>query len=165
MNTAYIALGSNIPPRVKFLRQSIQILEEHPRIDVIRESSIYETDPIGYLEQEDFLNMVIMIKTSLPPLELLDVCQGVEGTLGRERLMKWGPRTIDLDILALNQVNMKTERLILPHPYLHERAFALIPLADVNGDLMLYPDGKTIKEMVDGLSREELAAVRRVEQL
>ncbi|SIS61967.1 2-amino-4-hydroxy-6-hydroxymethyldihydropteridine diphosphokinase [Salimicrobium flavidum] len=162
MNTAYIALGSNISPREKFLQESIQQLEENPYIDVLRKSSIYETDPIGYVEQDDFLNMVIMMRTSLQPLELLDVCQEVEKNFGRERLMKWGPRTIDLDILALNQVDMKTERLILPHPHLHERAFALIPLADVNNDLILYPDGKTIKELVEELSDEESAAVRKV---
>ncbi|SDY36530.1 2-amino-4-hydroxy-6-hydroxymethyldihydropteridine diphosphokinase [Salimicrobium album] len=163
MNTAYVALGSNIDPRKTYFQEAIRLLGEHPSVKVERFSALYETDPVGYVEQEDFLNMVIMLSTSLEPLELLDVCQNIELELGRERLVKWGPRTIDLDILAFNRKEINTERLVLPHPHLHERAFALIPLADVEKKLLIRNDGKSVEELVEGLSEQEWKAVRKVD--
>jgi 2-amino-4-hydroxy-6-hydroxymethyldihydropteridine diphosphokinase len=113
---------------------------EHPSVEVMAISSLYETDPVGFTDQEPFLNMVVRVQTSLAALELLDVCQEVEQRLNRERLIRWGPRTIDLDILLYNQDNMNSERLIVPHPRMHERAFVLIPLLEVNPLLQGMPD-------------------------
>lgn len=132
MNIAYIALGSNITPRDNYLKQAVQSLQQTDHIDVINESHIYETEPVGYMDQGNFLNMVVEIKTSLKPLELLNCCQLIEEHLGRKREIRWGPRTIDLDILLYNQENIITEQLIVPHPRMHERAFVLIPLKDVS---------------------------------
>src|SRR5699024_4742896 len=98
---------------------------------IVKESSIYETPPVGYTNQGHFLNMFIAVKTSLSAIKLLDVCQCIEQQLGRKREIRFGPRTIDLDILIYNEENIKTDRLIVPHPRMHERAFVLIPLVEI----------------------------------
>lgn len=132
MHISYIALGSNITPRYGYLDQAIKMLTKSENICVKKVSSVYETDPVGVTDQASFLNMVIEVETTLTSIELLDVCQRIEQTLGRKRIIRWGPRTIDLDILLYNQENMKTERLVIPHPRMHERAFVLVPLHEIN---------------------------------
>lgn len=134
-NTVYLGLGSNIGDRCRHLHEAVLLLQEHPDIKVEAASSIYETDPVGYTEQDKFLNLVIKISTNLKPDELLQTMQNVEHRLGRTREIHWGPRTIDLDILLYNQENIETESLIVPHPRMFERAFVLIPLLEVYGEL------------------------------
>lgn len=135
MNQSYLSLGSNMGDRFDMLRQAVSQLADHPAITVIRISSLYETDPVGFTDQDPFLNMVIQLETDLGALELLDACQEIEGNLNRKRLVRWGPRTIDLDILLYNQEELDTERLIVPHPRMYERAFVLVPLLEINPDL------------------------------
>lgn len=136
-NTAYIALGSNVGNRFENLKEAVERLDKIPEIKVVNTSSIYETDPIGYENQEQFLNMAIQVTTALNPFELLDVCLGTEKKLGRKRDIRWGPRTIDLDILVYNHENIETEILIVPHPRMHERAFVLIPLLEIHSGIRL----------------------------
>lgn len=133
-NRAFIGLGSNMGDRYRYLNQAVRLLSEHPSIQLVNYSSIYETDPVGYEEQEQFLNMVIEVKTSLRPDELLDECLATEQKFGRKRDIRWGPRTIDLDILLFNQENIETEKLIIPHPRMAERAFVMVPLLEINPD-------------------------------
>ncbi|KXG08239.1 2-amino-4-hydroxy-6-hydroxymethyldihydropteridine diphosphokinase [Anoxybacillus rupiensis] len=156
-NCAYIALGSNIGQRILYLYKAVQKLAEHPQISVIQTSSIYETDPVGYIQQNKFLNMVVQIQTSLSPFELLEETQKIEQELGRKREIRWGPRTIDLDILLYNRENIETEQLTIPHPRMAERAFVLVPLFELNekiyipnlnGDLSLCIDQLLNKEGV-----------------
>jgi 2-amino-4-hydroxy-6-hydroxymethyldihydropteridine diphosphokinase len=104
---------------------------------LVNYSSIYETDPVGYEDQDLFLNMVIEIQTGLTAMELLDLCLRTELELGRKREILWGPRTIDLDILTFNQENIENEKLIVPHPRMLERAFVLIPLLEIIHDSQL----------------------------
>ena len=130
---AYIALGSNLGDRKELLRQAIESLHAHPAIAVKETSGLYETDPVGYTEQPSFLNMVIAIETSLEPLPLLRELLACEERLGRIRQIRWGPRTIDLDLLLYDNVRMDQEELTLPHPRMLERAFVLVPLNDVMG--------------------------------
>lgn len=160
MNTAYIALGSNISPREDFLKDSLTLLEEHEGISVKEKSAVYETAPVGYMEQNDFLNMVIVIRTNLNPFDLLRYCQQIEGELGRKRVVKWGPRTIDLDILLYNHENMKAEQLTIPHPYMHERAFVMVPLADIAPRAYMPHLQRTAREAIDLLPSEEVISVR-----
>ncbi|HYK74911.1 MAG TPA: 2-amino-4-hydroxy-6-hydroxymethyldihydropteridine diphosphokinase [Pseudoneobacillus sp.] len=134
-NQAYIALGSNIEDRLFHLDGAIRRLNQHQHIKLVNVSSVYETDPVGYTDQSTFLNMVISVITDLSPEELLTECMKIETELGRKREIKWGPRTIDLDILLYNQENIETERLIVPHPRMQERAFVLIPLLEIASDL------------------------------
>ena len=137
MNIAYLALGTNIEPREEYLDEAIRMLEENTSITIKKKSSIYETAPVGYTDQADFLNMVIEVETSLSSIELLEFCQEVELDLGRKREIRFGPRTIDLDILIYNQENSTIERLIIPHPRMHERAFVLVPLEEIAPNLVI----------------------------
>ncbi|MGH2319779.1 2-amino-4-hydroxy-6-hydroxymethyldihydropteridine diphosphokinase [Planococcus sp. SE5232] len=132
MNQSYLSLGSNMGNRFEMLKQAVSLLANHAAVKVIHISSLYETDPVGYTDQEPFLNMVVELETELEALALLDICQEIEESLQRKRLVRWGPRTIDLDILLYNQDKFETERLTVPHPRMHERAFVLIPLLEVN---------------------------------
>ena len=102
------------------------------KLSVEELSSIYETDPVGYTNQACFLNAVIKITTSLKSEELLQTCLFIESQLGRKREIRWGPRTLDLDILLYNQENIETESLIVPHPRMQERAFVIIPLMELD---------------------------------
>ncbi|MEX3914524.1 2-amino-4-hydroxy-6-hydroxymethyldihydropteridine diphosphokinase [Bacillus paralicheniformis] len=134
-NSAYIALGSNIGQREEYLKKAVSLLHQHPSVQVTAISSIYETDPVGYTDQDLFLNMAAAVKTSLSPFELLDLTQRIEKELGRKRDIRWGPRTADLDILLYNRENIETEQLIVPHPRMHERLFVLIPLLEIYPEL------------------------------
>lgn len=129
----YIALGANLGDREQTLMSAIQLLNHHPKIAVLRVSSIYETDPFGYEDQPAFLNMVLAASTELAPEALLAELLHIEHQLGRVRDIRWGPRTLDLDLLMVqNQhVTWSSESLILPHPRMHERLFVLVPLLDV----------------------------------
>ena len=154
-NTAYISLGSNMGDRYNYIIQAINYLDEHPDIDVVNKSSIYETDPVGYEDQDLFLNMVIEVKTQLKPHELLDICMGIEQILGRKREIKWGPRTIDLDILLYNQENIETDKLIVPHPRMLERAFVMVPLLEINQDVHVPESGEPLDLCLDQLPGKE----------
>ncbi len=131
MNIVYIALGSNQGDRAGYLQEAVEEIGRHEQIMVEKESSIYETDPVGYTEQDKFLNMVIKVNTQLAPADLLKVLQEFEYFFGRKREIRWGPRTLDLDILLYNQENIETEELIIPHPRMWERAFVFIPLIEI----------------------------------
>lgn len=161
MNKVYIALGTNIEPRFNHLQEALQRLQEHKKISILKQSSIYETAPVGYTNQADFLNMVIQAETDCTPIELLDYCQQIEKELGRKRTIRFGPRTIDLDILLYNQENIKMERLTIPHPRMHERAFVLVPLNEIapNTVLPLTMENKRVVDAIKELSGNDLKDV------
>ncbi|PFJ51801.1 2-amino-4-hydroxy-6-hydroxymethyldihydropteridine diphosphokinase [Bacillus cereus] len=146
-NIAYIALGSNIGERYTYLTEAIKFLNKNPYIHVDDVSSVYETEPVGYTDQSCFLNLVIKISTNLSPQELLQVTQKVENGLGRKREIRWGPRTIDLDILLYNQENIEAENLIVPHPRMFERAFVIVPLLEINQDIKQDISRSQVEEM------------------
>ena len=128
----FIALGSNIEPRGRYIQQALSMIEEHPQIIVEKISSIYETQPVGGPKgQPLYLNAVAKIKTSLSPHKLLRSLQEIEQSLGRKRNTDWGPRTIDLDILLIGKEIISTDELIVPHPLMHERKFVMQPLAQI----------------------------------
>lgn len=131
-NSAFIGLGTNMGNRYDNMMSAIKLLTSRPEIQLVNSSSIYETDPVGYEEQDLFLNMVVEIQTAFGALQLLETCMKIELELGRKRKEKWGPRTIDLDILTFNQENINTEKLIVPHPRMFERAFVMVPLLEIN---------------------------------
>ena len=134
-NTAYISLGTNMGDRYSFLKMAVRSLKDNSQLKLVNCSSIYETDPVGYEDQDLFLNMAVEVKTVLTAQELLDVCLAIEKDLGRKREIRWGPRTIDLDILLYNQENIETETLIIPHPRMQERAFVMVPLLEMTSTL------------------------------
>jgi 2-amino-4-hydroxy-6-hydroxymethyldihydropteridine diphosphokinase len=130
---AFIGLGSNMERRERYLQRAVAALGERDDMEVLAESSVYETEPVGYTEQPAFLNMVIAVRTALPPRRLLDVMLGIERSLGRTRTIRWGPRTIDLDLLLYGETHVSEPDLTVPHPRMHERAFVLVPLLEVMG--------------------------------
>src|SRR5699024_9890885 len=151
MNNAYIALGANIKPRDYYMEQAIKRIKAHNQIDICATSAVYETAPAGYEDQGHFLNSVIHVQTSLDPFELLTFCQSVEHYLGRKRTIRYGPRTIDLDILLYNHENIETKRLTIPHPRMHKRAFVLVPLKELAPDLVVPGKNKNVADLVNDL--------------
>ena len=154
MNTAFLGLGSNLGNRQGHLVNALRFLAADPAISLVVGSSVYGSKPVGVLEQPDFLNMVVQIETEHRPLALLGACLDVEVRLGRERRERWGPRIIDIDILAYDQLPWDDDRLFLPHPRMHERSFVLTPLAEIAPDLK-----------VNGVNARDLAALTGTEGL
>jgi 2-amino-4-hydroxy-6-hydroxymethyldihydropteridine diphosphokinase len=135
--TCYIGLGSNLGERQKNLDRAVHLLETTEGVKVLDLSSTHETEPVGVTEQPKFLNAVVKIACELSPEELLARCQRIEDQLGRVRTVRWGPRTIDIDILLIEGVTVNTEHLTVPHPRLYEREFVLAPLAEIAPELTL----------------------------
>jgi 2-amino-4-hydroxy-6-hydroxymethyldihydropteridine diphosphokinase len=129
MTTAYIGLGSNIGDKAAACRKAVDLLGRAGRVS--RVSSFYTTEPVGYPDQEHFINAVVELETSLSPLALLAACHVIEDELGRRRLFRWAPRTIDLDILLYGDQVVATDELTIPHPLMADRAFVLVPLNEI----------------------------------
>jgi 2-amino-4-hydroxy-6-hydroxymethyldihydropteridine diphosphokinase len=136
---AFIGLGSNLGDRLANLHEAVDRLSKMTGVRVVRTSRVYETDPVGP-PQPDYLNAVLMLETSLSARELLEACLGVERAMGRERAERWGPRIIDLDVLGYGREEIDEPGLQVPHPRMHERAFVLVPLLELEADPAL-PDG------------------------
>ncbi|MCB5951454.1 2-amino-4-hydroxy-6-hydroxymethyldihydropteridine diphosphokinase [Enterococcus sp. BWT-B8] len=146
MSIVFIALGSNLGDRLANLKNARQALAEHPRITVMDSSQIYETEPYGNVDQDDFLNAAVKIETDLSPQELLACIQQIEADLGRKRLIHWGPRTIDLDILLFDNLQIQAENLTIPHAELTKRSFVLVPLKDIYNQKIF---GKDLVEWIN----------------
>jgi 2-amino-4-hydroxy-6-hydroxymethyldihydropteridine diphosphokinase len=144
-STAYLGLGSNLGEREEYLREAIRQLSENPQIEIAAVSSFYETAPVGYTDQPDFINVVVKVKTTLSPQKLLEICLSTEKKIGRVRTIRWGPRVIDIDILLYNDLKVDEKDLQIPHPRMLEREFVIRPLAEVAPDLIL-PNSKTARE-------------------
>jgi len=129
--TAYIGIGSNIGDREGNLDFAIEMLKLSKDVEVTAVSSYINTAPVGYTQQPDFLNAVVELSTTLSAHKLLEVCQKVEKDLKRDRIIRWGPRTIDLDILLYGDLILNEENLTIPHPRMLEREFVLKPLNEI----------------------------------
>ena len=154
MNRAYISLGSNMGDKEQALKQAVALLQEHEHITVTNVSSIYDTDPVGYEEQDVFLNIVVEVETTLTAQHLLNVCQQIEQQLKRVRIIRWGPRSIDLDILLFNHENIETETLIVPHPRMHERGFVLVPFVEIAKDAVLPTSNRTVESHLEEIGSQ-----------
>jgi 2-amino-4-hydroxy-6-hydroxymethyldihydropteridine diphosphokinase len=142
---AFIALGSNLGDRLGNLQAAVDGLAGTRGIDVVRASRVYETDPVGP-PQPDYLNAVVLVETSLSARELLEACLAIERAMGRERKERWGPRTIDLDLLLYGREDIHEPGLVVPHPRMHERGFVLAPLLELEADPAL-PGGRRLAEV------------------
>ncbi len=163
----YLGLGSNQGDRVGAIQQAIRFLTDHQNIRVLSASSFYETEPVGFPNQEWFVNVAVAIDTALPPEELLEICQEIEKALGRVRdpQNQYGPRTIDIDILFYGDLVMNEPDLVIPHPRVHERACMLVPLLEVNSRLIHPVLKRNIEQLHSDLAEPEevlLYGTRRV---
>ncbi|MCR4435018.1 MAG: 2-amino-4-hydroxy-6-hydroxymethyldihydropteridine diphosphokinase [Clostridiales bacterium] len=142
----FLSLGSNMGDREGYLRRAIEEISRLAGTETVKVSSIYETDPVGYTEQDRFLNIAAAVNTRLEPLDMLEKLQGIEASLNRVRNIRWGPRTIDIDILLFGGLKLDLPRLTVPHPRMFERAFVLVPLKEVYpGDTL---HGMEISELI-----------------
>jgi 2-amino-4-hydroxy-6-hydroxymethyldihydropteridine diphosphokinase len=137
---AIVALGSNIGDPTENLELALALMREATEVKKI--SSFYITKPVGYVDQPDFVNAVCIIETELPAIDLLNMLHGIEKAMGRERTIKWGPRTIDLDIIQYGSLISNAEELTLPHPRAHERMFVLEPWYEIEPEAILVTHGK-----------------------
>ena len=154
MTRAYLGLGSNLGDRLTHLQHAIDALAGTSGITIVAVSSVYETAPVGGPEQDDYLNAVVAIDTDLDPHELLAAAMNVEQREDRIRSVRWGPRTLDVDVLLFGVERIETPDLVVPHPRMHERAFVLAPLLELEDDPPL-PGGRRARDLsTDGWSQD-----------
>lgn len=147
MHTAYLLIGGNLGDRFHNLQRALELIEECCG-DIISISSVYETAAWGLTDQAAFLNQAVVLDTTLSPQELMTALLDIENTMGRIRHQKMGPRTIDIDILLMDDLQIETGELTIPHPSLHLRKFALVPLAEVASAKRHPSNNKTIAELL-----------------
>ena len=153
METVLIAFGTNLGDRDDSIRKMLDLVADTPGVRVTRCSSIYETAPVGGPEQGAYLNGVFLAACELTPEDLHKELQRIESVLGRTRAVRWGPRTMDLDILLFGDRIVHTPELTVPHPRMAERAFVLVPAAEVAPDMVVPGGGQTIRELCDALAK------------
>ncbi len=157
MSDIYLSLGTNLGDRLANLRAALDALP--PEVVVRARSKIYETPAWGFEDQPAFLNMAIRADTDLKPEPLLKHLKQLENRLGREPSFHWGPRLIDIDLLFYDALVLDTPQLVIPHPRLQERAFVLVPLADIAPDLVHPVLGKTVRQLLEGLDKSGIVPV------
>ena len=151
--TVYLGLGSNLGEREANIRRALNLLSQKLRLGLV--SSLYDTEPVGVVNQPRFLNLVCQVFTNLPPLELLTITRGLELKMGRVTGKPGASRIIDIDILFYGNRVVDMPGLVIPHPRLAERAFVLVPLAEIAPELVYPVNGKTIKELLLGLKETQ----------
>ena len=159
--TAVVSVGSNLGDRLHHLALGLGVIADDPGVTGWRASPVYETSPVGGPAQGDFLNAVLIVETSLPPTELLALAHRAEATARRVRLERWGPRTLDVDLVTVDGVRSDDPVLTLPHPRAHERAFVLAPWLDLDPDADLPGHGR----VADLLAAADRAGVVRRDDL
>ena len=157
---AYISFGSNVGDRKKHIEDAVEILKTDSSIEIKSVSSLYETEPVGYEEQDWFINGVLEIETELSPHELLRFVKTVESKVGRRKSIRWGPREIDLDILLYEQECINTPDLVIPHPRMQEREFVLIPLVEIAPDVVHPVFRKSVELLLKDLPQKKV--VKRI---
>ncbi|TDO95487.1 2-amino-4-hydroxy-6-hydroxymethyldihydropteridine diphosphokinase [Marinomonas balearica] len=159
-HTVFIGLGSNLNNPLEQLNEAIAYLNAHGDIDSFECSPWYSSKPVGPQDQPDYVNAVARFNTSLSPIETLDLLQSIENNHHRVRERHWGPRTLDLDILLVDNEIISLPRLNVPHPFMLERGFVIQPLSDLVPELLL-PNGKTVKEHVKQLDTSDLVSIEK----
>ena len=150
----YLSLGSNMGNRLQNLQSAVEALRAELDVTVWKVSRVYETEPIGDIDQDPFLNMAVSLETTLEPLDLLACVQSIEDEMGRERTRRWGPRVIDIDIVLWDDVIVNEKTLTVPHPEFRKRAFVLTPLEDIAPVAKDPGTGLTIRELLRAVEVE-----------
>jgi 2-amino-4-hydroxy-6-hydroxymethyldihydropteridine diphosphokinase len=161
MPRAWIGLGSNLGDRLGYIRRALGLIEALPETKIAAVSSVYDTAPSGRTDQPRFLNAAAEVTTGLEPATLLEGLLAIEDRCGRVRDDRWGPRTLDLDLLIYGEVEIASDVLEVPHPRLAERAFVLVPLAEIAPATVVPGLGETVRDLAAAVERAE-GDVRRV---
>nr|WP_277601252.1 2-amino-4-hydroxy-6-hydroxymethyldihydropteridine diphosphokinase [Marinitoga sp. 38H-ov] len=152
-----MALGSNVGNRIDNIKKAIDLLSEN--VEIIKVSNIYETEPWGYTEQDSFLNACVLINTEKKAEELLEICKKIELELKRQKRFKWGPREIDLDILYYGELIIEKEYLNIPHKYMFERDFVVVPLNDISPNWKHPIYKKTVRERYNEIDKSKIKII------
>ncbi len=158
MHTVYLGLGSNQSDPISQIKNATDLIEKIETSKIIKKSSLYESLPVGYLDQPNFINQVISLQTSLSPAELFERFQQIEFQLKRVKKIVNGPRTIDIDILLFNQEIILTKDLTIPHPRMLDRAFVMIPLLEIEPNILI-PKISNLKEILGKLDKKTLTKI------
>lgn len=153
MALVYIGLGANLSQPQQQVKQALSELALLPSSTLLKQSSLYHSKPVGPQDQPDYVNAVALLETDLAALDLLDALQQLEQDHGRIRKRHWGERTLDLDILLIDDQVISLERLQVPHPHAHHRSFVLVPLSEITPDLT-FPDGKCLEQLLSKLDND-----------
>jgi 2-amino-4-hydroxy-6-hydroxymethyldihydropteridine diphosphokinase len=154
MACAYLSIGANLEKRKSTCLKAVRCLHALENTRVVSASGLYETQPEDLLDQPVFINMALVLRTELSPVDLLTACQRIETDLGRKPSLRFGPRTIDIDLLMVDQLQFTMEGLEIPHPRMHQRRFVLEPLAEIAPDARHPGMGRSISEMLNDLNAE-----------
>ena len=157
MHRVFLSLGSNMGIKRDNLDKAVDILKNHEDIHKVKVSSYYVTDPVGYLDQDIFMNIAVEIETDLEPMPMLDLCQDIEKKLHRKRIIHWGPRSIDVDIILFDDMTLNDEVLTIPHPRMFERGFVLVPLMELDNKLVI--KNVNIEELIKNV---DVKGVRKI---
>ena len=149
-----ISVGSNLGDREENIKRSIDAINLLPYTDVVGQSAVYETEPVGYKRQQNFYNIILRVESIFEPHEMLGACLGIESGFGRLRTVRFGPRIIDIDIIFAEDEKIESRNLIVPHPRYKERRFILEPLLDIFPDGIVY--GTDIKPFIEKLDGQEV---------
>lgn len=147
-----LGLGGNVGDPRQAMAEALKALDADPLIEVEAVSRLYRTPPWGPVAQDWFLNACALVRTTMQPLQLLEKCKGIEQMLKRQRIVRWGPRTIDIDILTFDDLSLEDERLTIPHPRMHDRGFVLLPLAEIAGDVRVR--GRAVSDWLPDCNKE-----------
>lgn len=153
MSLVYIGLGANLDQPQQQLEQALAELAQLPKTTLIAQSSLYHSKPVGPQDQPDYVNAVALLETELSPLELLDALQQLEQDHGRIRKRHWGERTLDLDIILIDDLVINSERLTVPHPFAQQRSFVIYPLFEISPTLS-FPNGKSLEQLLTELDND-----------
>jgi len=156
----FLGLGSNIGKKRKNLINAIRLLKSHKKIELKEISKFYLSPPYGFEEQESFINCVVEIYTELPPHELLKILKNMEKKLGRKPTFRWGPRVIDIDILFYDNIILNDKNLVIPHPDIKNRAFVLVPMAEIDSEFIHPVLEKTVHELMNELDLKEILKLK-----
>ncbi len=155
MAVSFLSIGSNLGDRLAHLSSAVEALAENPAIQVLKVSSVYQTKPVGGPQQDDYLNAVVKIETALSPTQLLAATQSIENAQQRVRDVRWGPRTLDIDVLTYGNLVKTDETLTLPHPRISERAFVLIPWYQIEPTFSIPKLGK-LETLFEQISKADV---------
>lgn len=153
-----LSVGTNLGDRKENINRCIEAINLLPYTDVVNQSAIYETEPVGYARQENFYNIILKVESIFEPHEMLGACLGIEAGFGRKRAVRFGPRIIDVDIIFAENEKIESRNLILPHPRYQQRRFILEPLLDLFADGIVY--GMDIKPFIDAIDGQEIKKLK-----